>query len=91
MKREKLTKSVKSSPSGWDHNTIPLLKIEFQVIKKKAVQVNFSKWLWLLLEQQKEVHWINGKDMWGRGVRFVEISDSILHISEIGFRFPHMI
>ena len=91
MKREKLTKSIESSPSGWGHNTTPLLKIDFQAIKRKVVWVNFSKWLWPLLKEQKEVCWINGEGMWGRGVRFVEILDSIFHISEIGLEFPHTI
>ena len=83
MKREKLTKSIESSPSGWGHNTTPLLKIDFQAIKRKVVWMNFSKWLWLLLEQQKGVCWINGEGTWSGEVKVVEIMDSIFHVSEI--------
>ena len=63
--------------------TTPLLKINFQVIKRKAVWVDFSKWLWLLLKKQKKVCWINGEGVWGGGVRFVKIMDSIFCISKI--------
>ena len=71
------------SPFRWDCNTTPLLKIDFQVIKRKVVQIDFSEWLWLLLEKQKKVCWINGEDAWGGGVRFVQTTDSIPCISEI--------
>ena len=75
----------------WDCNTTPLPKIDFQVIERKAVRINFSKQLQLLLKKQKEICWINGEGTWGRGVRVVEIMDSIFRISKIGFGFPHMI
>ena len=76
---------------GWDRNTTPLLKIDFQAIKRKVAQVDFSKRLQPLLEEQKEICWINGKGMWGGGVRFVEIMDNVFDISKIGFGFPHTI
>ena len=82
---------MECSPSEWDCNTTPLLKINFQVIKRKAVQVEFGKWLQLLLEKQKEICRINEEGAWGRGVRFVEIMDSVFCISEIGLGFSHMI
>ena len=82
---------MKYSPSEWDYNTTPLLKIDFQVIKRKAARVNFSKQLWLLLEKQKEICWINGEGVWGRGVSFVEISDGVFCISEVRLGFPHTI
>ena len=65
--------------------------LHFQVIKRKAAQVNFSKQLQPLLEKQNKICWINGEGAWGGGVRIVEIMDSVLHISEIRFGFPHMI
>ena len=77
-----MTKFVKCSPLEWDHNTTPLLKINFQAIKRKAVWVNFSEWLQPLLEKQREICWINGEGAWGREVRC---------ISEIRLGFPCMI
>ena len=55
------------------------------------MQVNVSKWLWPLLEEQKKIRWINGESTWGEGVRFVKITDSIFHVSKIRLEFPHMI
>ena len=79
---------MECSPSEWDRNTTPLLKINFQVIKRKVAGVDFSKWLWLLLEKQKKICWINGEGVWGGGVRIMEIMDSVFYISKIGLRFP---
>ena len=56
--------------------------------QRKVARVDFSKQLWPSLEKQKKVCWINGEDMWGGGVRFVEITDSVFCISEICFGFP---
>ena len=72
----------------WDHNTTPLLKIDFQAVERKVAQVNVSKWLRPLLKEQKEVCWINGEGMWDGGVRFMEITDSIFCVSEIRLGFP---
>ena len=69
----------------------PLLKIDFQAIKRKVAWVNFSKRLWPLLEKQKEIYWINGEGMWGGGVSFVEISDGVFCISEVRLGFPYTI
>ena len=82
---------MKYSPSEWDCNTTLLLKIDFQAIKRKAVWVDFSKQLQPLLKKQKEICGINGEGTWGGGVRVMEISDSVLCISEIGLGFSHMI
>ena len=91
-KNEKNWLSVlKYSPSEWDHNTTPLLKIHFQEIKRKAAWMNFSKQLQLLLEEQKEICWINGEGLQGEGMGFVEITDSIFRVSKIGFGFPRTI
>ena len=88
MKSEKLTKSVGCVVPEWDCNTTPLLKINFQAIKREAARVDFSKWLWPLSEKQKKVCWINGEGMWGGGVGFMEITDSIFRISEIALGLP---
>ena len=91
MKEKNWLSLFKCSPCGWDRNTTPLLKIDFQAIKRKVAQDDFSKQLQPLLEEQKKICWINGEGAWGEGVRVVEITDSVFRISEIGCGFPRTI
>ena len=90
-KKENWLSPLKCSPLEWDCNTIPLLKINFQAIKRKMAWVELSKRLRPVLKKQKEICWINGEGTWGGGVRLMEIMDRIFHISEIWFRFPCVI